>query len=299
LHPRCRPKRRGSIFAGQNITNFGVSMTAADLFCAFAGCGSYYGPSGYDNVGTLTNPTDIVGQLGLYPYQASGVPSNLVQFNDPHTVHVYAVQGSLTGISLATSERASLRAGLDIVYPILNIENAASTDVSLIQAGRDITSCQPGLCQLPDLFNIRVEGPGTLQVLAGRNIFALTSTPTYAGQNISQGIGIESVGNADNPLYLPAFGAAIDMMVGVGSKGPDVTGFINTYTDPANAGSITQNYLGQLVTYMDQLEGITLSPARALADFRALPPAQQLHRADLFRRDQCRRPILRHDRERL
>jgi hypothetical protein len=39
---------------------------------------------------------------------------------------------------------------------------------------------------------------------------------------------------------------------------------------------VTQNYLPQLVTYMDQLEGATLSPERALALFRALSPAQQM-----------------------
>ncbi|WP_159196430.1 hypothetical protein, partial [Escherichia coli] len=116
---------------------------------------------------TFTNPS---------PYDTFGgsqsLPSNLVQFNDPHTVHAYAVQGSLTRLALATSERAQVRAGLDIVQPIINIENAGTGDASLVQAGRDIVSCQPCSLAYPDFFNIRVEGPGALSVLAGRNIFA-------------------------------------------------------------------------------------------------------------------------------
>jgi filamentous hemagglutinin family protein len=270
---------RVDILAGLNISNFGVSMTAADLSCedlacALATVGTFFdpnSPSGYDNVGTLTNPADSGGVATVsYTFQVSGVPSNLVQLDDPNTVHVYAVAGSLTAVTLATSERASVRAGLDIVRPILNIENAGPTDVSLIEAGRDITSCLPCTSQATDYFNIRVEGPGTLQVLAGRNIFV------QQGNFGTQGMGIESVGNVDNPISLPAGGAAIDIAVGVGGKGPDITAFINTYLDPANAGSVTQNYLPQLVTYMDQLEGALLSPDQALADFRGLSPAQQM-----------------------
>jgi filamentous hemagglutinin len=154
--------------------------------------------------------------------------------------------------------------------PVFDIENTAPGDVSVIQAGRDITSCLPCTGTTTDTFNIRVGGPGALQVIAGRNIFA------QAGQYGTQGNGVASVGNTDNPVNLPAGGASIDIAVGVGKQGPDTTGFINAYIDPANAGSVTQSYLGQLVTYMEQREGAALSPDRALADFRKLSPGEQM-----------------------
>lgn len=135
------------LLAAQNITGVGVSMTAAD----FSGqLSNGPGPSGYDYAGTLTSPGDVF--LGSQP-------SDLVQFNDPHRVHVYAVAGSLSKVILGTSERASIRAGLDIVQPVFDIENAARGDVSVIQAGRDITSCLPCTSTATDTFNIRVEGP--------------------------------------------------------------------------------------------------------------------------------------------
>jgi filamentous hemagglutinin len=39
---------------------------------------------------------------------------------------------------------------------------------------------------------------------------------------------------------------------------------------------VTLNYLGQLVTYMEQRESVTLSPNQALADFRKLSPGEQM-----------------------
>jgi filamentous hemagglutinin len=263
------PTAQVDLLAGQDITGFGISMTAADFAAQMTR--SSASPSGYDYAGTITSPSDfgtnylLAGSAGT-----AGDPSNLVQFNDPHTVHVYAVNGSLTQLILGTSERASIRAGLDIVRPLLNIENTAPGDVSVVQAGRDIISCMPCDAQNQDWFNIRVGGPGTLEVLAGRNVFA------QAGLYNTQAVGISSVGNADNAINLPTGGATIDIAVGLGAKGPDTANFIKTYIDPANAGTVTQNYLGQLVTYMDQLEGTTLSPDQALADFRALSPAEQL-----------------------
>ncbi|WP_194457891.1 filamentous haemagglutinin family protein [Bradyrhizobium sp. CCBAU 53421] len=254
------PTARLDLLARQDIVSFGVSMTAADLEPQITGASA---PAGSDYASTLSNSSyDTFGG-------ALSLPSNLVQFNNPHTVHVYAVQGSLMRLALATSERAQVRAGLDIVQPIINIENAGLGDVSLVQAGRDIVSCQPCSLAYPDVFNIRVEGPGSLSVLAGRDIVA------QKGQYGTQGVGITSVGNADNPL-LPATGASLGIAVGTGASGPDTAAFINLYFDPRNTDATTQGYLAQLTTYMSGIEGIALSRDQALADFRNLGPAAQL-----------------------
>ncbi|WP_456668201.1 filamentous haemagglutinin family protein [Bradyrhizobium sp. USDA 3240] len=255
------PTARLDLLAQQDIVGFGVSMTAADLLSQVNGASA---PAGSDYARTLSSllSDDMLGG-------PLSVPSNLVQFNNPHTVHVYAVQGSLTKLALATSERAQVRAGLDIVQPIIDIENAGLGDVSLVQAGRDIVSCQPCSLAYPDFFNIRVEGPGSLSVLAGRDIVA------QKGQYGLQGLGITSVGNADNPL-LPATGASIGIAVGTGANGPDTTAFIHLYFDPRNTDTTTQGYLAQLTSYMSGIEGIALSRDQALADFRNLVPAAQL-----------------------
>jgi hypothetical protein len=255
---------RVDLLAQLNIDSFGVSMTATDLTGQTAFVAT---PTGYDYAGTLTNPVTILGLDSSGNIQ--GQPSDLVQFNDPHTVHVYAVKGSLTQVVFGSSERASVRAGLDIVQPIFDIENAAASDISSVQAGRDITSAQPGVILGPDEFNIRVEGPGTIDVEAGRNILV------QAGEFGTQGFGVASVGNTDNPIYLPATGASNNIAAGVGGGGPDLTKFINTYIDPAEATSATQIYLGQLTIYMSQQEGTILDAEQALSDFRALSPAQQ------------------------
>ncbi|MCC8965149.1 filamentous hemagglutinin family protein [Bradyrhizobium sp. Pear76] len=253
------PTARLDLLAQQDIVGFGVSMTAVDLLSQVNGASA---PAGSDYASTFSNPYDTFGD-------PLSLPSNLVRFNDPHTVHVYAVQGSLTKLALATSERAQVRAGLDILQPIIDIENAGLGDASLVQAGRDIVSCQPCSLAYPDFFNIRVEGPGALSVLAGRDIVA------QLGQFHLQGIGITSVGNADNPL-LPATGASIGVAVGVGANGPANAAFISLYFDPRNTDATTQGYLAQLASYMSGIEGATLSRDQALADFRKLAPAAQL-----------------------
>jgi len=252
------PTARVDLLAGQNISNFGISMTAVDISSQIGGAAA---PSGSLYAATLTVPLEVSG--------SSAQPSNLVQLDDPHTVHVYAVEGSLTQVSLATSERAEVRAGFDIVKSILNIENAAPGDVSLVQAGRDITSCQPCSFNNPNFLNIRVGGPGHIAVLAGRNFLA------QAGAFGTQGVGISSVGNADNPL-LPSTGASIGVAVGVGANGPDTAAFVSLYLDPRNADTTTQGYLTQLTDYMSRIEGVALDRDRALADFRLLTPVAQL-----------------------
>ncbi|WP_249123603.1 MULTISPECIES: filamentous haemagglutinin family protein [unclassified Bradyrhizobium] len=249
---------RVDLLAGQSIASFGISMTAIDVQSQINGAAA---PLGSRFAPTLTSPAEAYGPLIL--------PSNLVQSDDPHTVHMYAVEGSLSMVTLATSERAQVRAGLDIAKAILDIQNAGPGDVSLVQAGRDIVSCQPCSYNDVDFLNIRVSGPGHLAVLAGRDILA------QAGAFGSLGQGIASVGNADNPL-LPATGASVSVAVGVGARGPNTAAFVGAYLDPSNADATTQGYLAQLTDYVSRIEGTPLDRDRALADFRALTPVAQL-----------------------
>lgn len=253
------PVAQVDLYAGKDIANTGVSMTGimpSSSSTAFP----------YDYVATIFNFATVSN---------STMPSDIVQPDDPRTVHVYAL-GSLNKFTLATSKQADIRAGLDIISPIFEIQNQRSTDVSVVQAGRDMVSCGPLVASNACTgFNIRVAGPGELEVEAGRNINieALVLSGLNGRGDVE---GISSIGNADNAL-LPPTGASISIGVGLGQKGPDVGAFISTYFDPANAGGVIQTYSDTLLAYMRNREDDPdLAIGQALADFRALPSQQQL-----------------------
>jgi hypothetical protein len=155
-------------------------------------------------------------------------------------------------------------AGNDITDIALYLQNVAPSDVSVVSAGGDIIAYDPdsqlraaaqtGNNELilspfgqPAAGDIQINGPGTLEVLAGRNL------DLGVGPNASDGtaVGITSVGNARNP-YLPFAGADIIAAAGIGgSAGLDqgslnfqsfITGFLN----PTTAGSEAARYLPQV-----------------------------------------------------
>jgi hypothetical protein len=253
------PLAQLDLYAGKDISNTGVSLTGIEPI-------SSANAFQYDYAATIFTFQDQTN---------STTPSNVVQPDDPRTDHVYAL-GSLDHITLATPKRTDVRAGLDIISPIFEIQNNQPTDVSLVQAGRDIASCgaltTSGACVG---FNIRIAGPGQLEVEAGRDI-TIEALVLSGALVPTESEGISSIGNLDNAL-LPATGASISVGVGLGKKGPDIADFISTYFDPANAGGVLQSYSSTLLAYMQTRENNPgLSIGQALADFRALPSQDQL-----------------------
>jgi filamentous hemagglutinin family protein len=158
-------------------------------------------------------------------------------------------------------------AGRDIVgtgvTPDLFVNNTTS-DISLIQAGRDII-----------YESATIAGPGLLDVQAGRNLYQ-----GYYGQLVSVG-----------PLYgvdptNPSTGAGITVMAGVGPNGPDYADFAKLYFNAANqlpttgeplagSGDVVHAYDQELLTWLQQRFGYTGTSAGALAYFLALPNDQQ------------------------
>lgn len=140
------------------------------------------------------------------------------------------------------------------------ILNNSPNDVSVISAGGNIYYA-----------NVVVGGPGTLEVMAGGNI--------YQGDH---GL-IESIGPIyDIDPYDHSAGASIIIMPGVGAAGPDWSAFAELYFDPANQGDpeqnpddVAQTYQAQLYQWLQQNYDYTGTQADALAYFLGLPVPQQ------------------------
>ncbi|MGO4712506.1 filamentous hemagglutinin family protein [Bradyrhizobium sp. 2TAF24] len=135
----------------------------------------------------------------------------------------------------------------------------AETDVSVVQAGRDIVYSS---------FN--VGGPGTLQISAGRNIL------------MENKANVTSVGPVVAGDARP--GAGIVMQAGGGASGPNYAALLR-YLDPANmlpagmplegSGRVARTYEKELAAWLQQRYGFAGTDAEARAAFGALGPEQQ------------------------
>jgi hypothetical protein len=146
--------------------------------------------------------------------------------------------------------------------PDFFLDNSA-TDISLIQAGKDVIFA-----------NADVAGPGLLQVEAGNNVF-------QGDHGVLLTLG--DIGASLTPLTRDA-GAGITVLAGI-DRGFDTTAFAELYlnsADRANAGTPLQDQKGKVErTYQDQLyawltaRGYTGTQAGALAYFLTLPQFEQ------------------------
>ena len=230
------------------------------------------------------NNFSLEEKLALHGQTADGTP---LHYNDPEPVHLYAVGGDLSGFTLYSAKRAQVMAGGDLADIAFYIQNLRPEDTTLIAAGRDIIAYnpasalriatqQPGNSLVgavgqtgpgsgtPTTGDIQLAGPGTLQVLAGRNLnLGSGSNATKDGT----AAGLTSVGATRNP-YLPQnSGADITALAGVGSiYTPEAAAagltpglattklqfpaFIAQFLNPATAGAEADRYLPVLGSLM-------------------------------------------------
>lgn len=205
--------------------------------------------------------------------------SGVLHANDYNPVHLYAGTGNISGLTLFSAKAAQIFAGKDITDISLYLQNVRDSDVTVVSSARDIVAYNSsstlrtraessgnvlGQGEGANAGDIQINGPGTLEVLAGRNL-DLGNGPNNAD---GTGLGIVSIGNARNP-YLPFDGADIIAASGIGvagglnSGGMDFAGFINTIVKGANG----TRYLSELT-----------DPISA-SDFAALPIEEQYRRA--------------------
>jgi hypothetical protein len=158
----------------------------------------------------------------------------------------------IVGLNVLIPKATEIVAGRDIVNLSFQDQNISPDDVTLVAAGRDYVSTSAGGA------GVVVGGPGSLDMLAGRNI------------NFGFGQGAVTIGNIRNGNLTTTTGAGIDIMAGYGSAGADLAGFVKTIIDPSPA------YQSQLVAYVESINGATgLSFPQALADFAGFTTSQQ------------------------
>jgi filamentous hemagglutinin family protein len=197
-------------------------------------------------------------------------------------------------------------AGRDIVDLNIIVQNIYTSDVSTIEAGRDITYTGNS-----NAGGLQVAGPGFLVVQAGRDIgpflpladdnplFApvqegivsvgIASTRPVGDIYFSQSsaLGGGSVGIYDQALFGPFShprrntqltdaagtrqGASLEVLFGT-KFGVDDQAMINAYIDPAHAANVDHNYIPELQAFLQQIgkpAGGT-DPATVFEPFKAL-----------------------------
>ena len=196
---------------------------------------------------------------------------------DPNPVRLYATKGDISGLTLYAPKFTRVIAGNDLSDTAFYIQNTAADDVSVVAAGRDMLLYQPNSLsrvaaraagnalnfgQGPLAGDIQINGPGTLEVLAGRNLDLGVGPNTAVGT----ALGITSIGNTRNP-FLPfegadlVVGAGLGPVAGLGEGGADFDAFLEQ-VEPEDVA----RYLAEI-----QAPSSTRKPVATLAELQALP----------------------------
>lgn len=214
---------------------------------------------------------DIVNALlGAQPDQHAPTPVYLAadQAGQLAPVRIVALNGSVEfppNLSanvegIWSAKPVQVLAGLDVVGLNLVAQNLSAGDVTSVIAGRDIVYPQQRLTSgqvAPDANGIVVDGPGALQVTAGRNIDLGTSD------------GVSTRANLLNPV-LPSSGASISIEAGIGAASPQYAAFINQYITGSS------QFDGNLISFVQSIDGANgLTVAQAKQQFGAMTPALQ------------------------
>jgi filamentous hemagglutinin len=188
-----------------------------------------------------------------------------LHLNDPEPIHLYA-GGNLSGIELFSAKSAEIVAGGDITDVAFYIQDLNSNDLTRVVAGRDIVAFDPNsplrsaegcsvaisMCVAPNAGDIQLAGPGTLEVLAGRNLDLGIGASNADGT----AAGIVTIGNFANP-FIPNIGADVIVAAGLGkltsldSSSLDFAAFDARFLNPATAGDLAARYLPELGQLMN------------------------------------------------
>ena len=196
------------------------------------------------------------GVVSQHPFRGDGFAA---QRGDVQPVRVISQTGNITvdgSVALATPLRM-LAAG-DITHNAgsLELQHTEATDLSLIQAGGDVTLTN----DLGGSGNWTIHGPGDLLVVAEGNV------------NFNQSGGLLAQGNRLNAA-LPAQSANLTVLAGVHLQGGDYDVARQAVLELLSSA----DYAADLTAFMQARTGTApASQAEALLAFTALPVEQQL-----------------------
>ena len=220
--------------------------------------------------------------------------SGLLHLDDDEPVRLYADSGDLSSLTLFSAKETRIMAANDIYDIAFFLQNDRSSDVSVVAAGGDITAYDSVLTNNyahvgadSQTGDIQINGPGALEVLAGRTL----DLGANANLTNGTGLGITSIGNLRNP-YLPFAGADILAAAGINATGldsgnVDFSAFTAAFLNPSTSGDKAARYLPDLRDLMaslfpdQQVSG--MSNAQVYEMFDALPQdRKKLLALDIF-----------------
>ena len=192
-----------------------------------------------------------------------------VHLGDANPVRISAETGDISGLTLFAPKASRIFAGRDISDIAFYLQNIGTTDSSVVAAGRDVipynantpyrvNANRPGnivnLNSAPLAGDIHISGPGSLQVLAGRNLDLGTGPSNPDGT----GTGINSIGNARNPSLgfdgaHVIVGAGIGPSAGLSESSLDFDAFISRYVRGAEGQGLLAEIDGASQAGFDSL----------------------------------------------
>ncbi|MEQ1663097.1 MAG: filamentous hemagglutinin family protein [Thiobacillus sp.] len=205
-----------------------------------------------DALGTSSGIPNLI----VNPLNPAGTPNahatTPLHAGDDIPVRVYAVEGDVSGINdvnpavLNLPKRLALEAGGNVRDLTLHIQHLDSADVSRVEAGKSLRFSSTS--DRRDNAQIRIGGPGRLEITAGEDIDLGTSG------------GIVSRGKLDNAA-LPKGGADLRLIAGAGAAGVDYQGTTDRLIKKleSNPADDTSLWLARWLTGDD-----SLTPANAL-----------------------------------
>jgi hypothetical protein len=245
-----------------------------------------------------TAATDLVLQTKEELH--ADIDGQVLHADDPNPIQLVAGSGDISGFTVYSGKAAEVLAGQDITDIALYIQNVNENDVTVVSAGRDVIAYdpestlrldagQPGNAFLgqttqnltgtglggPNAGDIQISGPGTLEVLAGRNLDLGVGSENANGT----GVGISSIGNTDDPFLSTFSGADVIAAAGMGVSGGfnnanaqvDFAAFEAEFLEPGSSSAAL--YLPQLGSLMGLPDGET--DAQIWTAFNTLPAARQ------------------------
>jgi filamentous hemagglutinin family protein len=275
-------------------------------------------PANLPGITDPLNSSDAVANLSQY-FNVTGATTGLTlqekQFfhaningeplhaNDPNPIYIYAGTGDISGLNVFAPKQAQVIAGRDITDVGLYLQNINASDITLVEAGRDIIAYDASSvlrqaagsdlmgfdpqndpvgngAGAPNSGDIQIAGPGTLEVLAGRNLTLGNDngvTPNNLTADDGVNAGLVSIGGSSNPALPFAGSANLFAAAGISGIGPatglqqsSLNTFINDFLNPTSANSAT--YLPDLAAVLNLG---SLTNDQVWAAFQALPAANQ------------------------